>query len=266
MAVTSEETLAVEGLHCEVAGAGPAVVLCHDGLLHSASWDAQFRVFAAEHRVARWDRRGYGSSPRPPAPFSSVEDLAAVVRAVSDSPAVLIGSSFGAVVSVHCALDHPQLVSALVLVGPIVTGLPLSAHFQERGGRGIPPFDAPVPEQIAYWSDTDPWYAAPDSSVARQRVHAMLTANPQNMRLPIELERRPTEPALPRLGEIAVPTLIVVGEQDIPDVHAHSGALEAGIRGAERVVLPGSGHVPYLEIPDTFNQVVLEFLARHRAG
>jgi 3-oxoadipate enol-lactonase len=60
------------------------VVLSHDGLLHSESWDAQFGAIAAGHGVARWDRRGYGRSPRPAAPFSNVEDLAAVVRALSD--------------------------------------------------------------------------------------------------------------------------------------------------------------------------------------
>jgi 3-oxoadipate enol-lactonase len=77
----------------------------------------------------------------------------------------------------------------------------------------------------------------------------------------MELERLPERPALPRLGEIAVPTLIVTGEQDIADVHAHSGAIEAGISGARRVVLPGSGHVPYLEVPEAFHGVVREFLA-----
>jgi len=63
------------------------------------------------------------------------------------------------------------------------------------------------------------------------------------------------------LGEIAVPTLIVVGEHDIPDVHAHAGALEAGILGGRRVVLAGSGHLPQLEVPDAFNELVLEFLS-----
>src|SRR6266511_5698009 len=57
-------------------------------------------------------------------------------------------------------------------------------------------------------------------------------------------------------------TLIVVGEQDIPDVHAHCGAIEAAIPGATRVVLPGSGHLPHLETPEVFNRVVHEFLDR----
>jgi 3-oxoadipate enol-lactonase len=253
--------LAVDGVYCEVAGSGPPVVLTHDGLLHSQSWDAQFEVLGADNRVARWDRRGYGRSPRPSVPFSSVDDLAAVVRAVSDAPATLIGCSYGAVLSMHCALEHPRLVAALVLVGPVVSGLPYSEHFQTRGGRGMPEFDAPVDEQIAYWSRRDPWFVAPANTAARQRLHALLTANPHNLRLALELERRPEPAALPRLGQIAVPTLILVGEQDIPDVHAHSGAIEAAIPAAKRVVLPGSGHVPHLEGPEVFNRVVREFLA-----
>ncbi|HZN17940.1 MAG TPA: alpha/beta hydrolase [Micromonosporaceae bacterium] len=253
---------AVDGLYCEVAGSGPPVVLAHDGLLHSESWDAQVAAFAAAgYRVARWDRRGYGRSPRPTVPFSSVEDLATVVRAVSDAPATLVGCSYGGFLSVHCALDHPELVAALVLVGPVISGLPLSEHFDTRGGRGIPAFDAPVAEQIAYWSGTDPWFVAPASTAARQRLHELLHANPHNLRLPLELERRPQLSVLPRLGEVAVPTLVIAGEHDIPDVHAHCGAIEAAVPGARRVVLPGSGHLPQLEVPDAFNRVVLGFLA-----
>jgi 3-oxoadipate enol-lactonase len=253
--------LPVDGVHCEVRGSGPPVVLTHDGLLHSESWNESFGVLAADHRVARWDRRGYGRSPRPTGEFSSVEDLAAVVRALSESPAVLVGCSFGGLVTMQCALDHPRLTAAVVLVGPVVRGLPLSEHFQTRGGRGVPAPDAPVAEQIAYWSETDPWFVAPANSAARERLRELLTANPQNLSPPMELERIPERPALPRLGEITVPALIVAGEHDIPDVHAHCGAIAAAIPDATRVVLGGSGHVPQLEIPEVFNRVLLQFLA-----
>jgi 3-oxoadipate enol-lactonase len=251
--------LTVDGLHAQVTGNGPPVVLTHDGLTHSEGWDAQVAAWSTDHRVASWDRRGYGRSPRPTAQYSSIDDLAAVVRAASDGPAALVGCSFGSLVTLHCALEHPELVSKLVLVGPLLSGLPLSEHFLTRGGRGVPAPDAPDAEQIEYWSGVDPWFVAPTSTAARERLRALLTANPQNLHPPVELERLP-EPALPRLGEIAVPTLIVVGEGDIADVHAAAGALEAGIRGATRVVLAGSGHLPHVEVPEAFNRVVHDFL------
>lgn len=261
--MTHPETtyLTVSGVHCELTGSGPPVVLTHDGLLHSEAWDAQVGQFAARFRVARWDRRGYGRTARPSEPYSSAADLAAVIRATSETPAVLVGSSFGAYVSVQCALDHPELVAALVLIGPVITGLPLSEHFLTRGGR-LPDADASDEAQIAYWSEADPWYTATFSWTARARVRELLTACPENLRPPMALERLAEQPAaLPRLGAIAVPTLIVTGERDIPDVHAHSGAIQAGIPGARRVVLAGSGHLPNLEVPETFNEVVLDFLA-----
>jgi len=69
-------------------------------------------------------------------------------------------------------------------------------------------------------------------------------------------------PAATRLGEVAVPTPVVVGEHDRPDIHAMAAALTGGIAGAEQVVLPGTGHLPNMEQPEAFNRVVLEFLER----
>ena len=62
-----------------------------------------------------------------------------------------------------------------------------------------------------------------------------------------------------------MPALIFVGESDVPDAHAHAGAIQAGIKGAERVVIPNAGHLVYLERPDVFNRLVLTFRRHRRA-
>src|SRR6266853_2620013 len=67
-------------------------------------------------------------------------------------------------------------------------------------------------------------------------------------------------PAPHRLKEIRVPTLILVGDADIPDVHAHAGAIEAGIPGSKRVVVTDAGHLMYLEKPEEFSRVVIAFI------
>src|SRR5437016_11413759 len=74
---------------------------------------------------------------------------------------------------------------------------------------------------------------------------------------------RPTQPALHRLKEIRVPTLILVGDADIPDVHAHAGAIEAGIEGTRRVVVKETGHLMYLEKPAEFSRLVITFIESH---
>jgi pimeloyl-ACP methyl ester carboxylesterase len=132
----------------EAAGQGPVIIMIHDGLLHRETWNAQFAVFAKHFRVIRWDRRGYGRSSTPTSAFSQLDDLFAVLKGLKVERATLLGCSAGGLLAIHFALDHPQMVTALVLVGPIVTGLGFSDHFTTRGNRGMPGPDAPVEQKI----------------------------------------------------------------------------------------------------------------------
>jgi 3-oxoadipate enol-lactonase len=261
VARVESRNLAVEGgsVFCEVVGTGRPCVLSHDSTLHRETWDAQFPSLSDAHRVVRWDRRGYGRSAASTGAYCSVDDLVCVVESLADSPAVVIGCSSGSLLSLHCALDRPDLVSALVLVGPVVSGLDFTEHMLSRGGfwsGAVTTLDG----EIAYWSEVDPWIVAPRNIEARKRVADLLAANPHNLE-PKPLERSPQPVALRRLSGITVPTLIIVGEHDIPDVHAHAGALEAGVRGARRQVLTDSGHLPQLEVPNAFNRSVRDFVA-----
>ena len=244
----------------EAAGQGPAFIMTHDGLLHRETWDAQFTAFADSYRVIRWDRRGYGRSEASTVPYSDVDDLFALVSTLKVEKAVMMGCSAGGLMTIHFALDHPEKVSALVLVGPIISGMSYSDHFRERGNRGRPGDDAPLSLKVEYWTSKDPWIIAPQNVAAKEKARTLLTAYPRNLDIPWQLVRWPKEAALGRLSQIKAPTLLVAGESDIPDVHAHIGAIEAGIAGAKRVVLANSGHLPHLEVPDAFNKVVLDFL------
>jgi pimeloyl-ACP methyl ester carboxylesterase len=253
----------VEGgrIFYEAAGQGPVVVLTHDGLLHRETWNGQFAAFAETHRVVRWDRRGYGRSEAPSAPFVNSRDLAAVVSSLGVGRVSLVGCSMGSLVTLEFALEHPEKVSSLILVGPIVSGFGFSDHFRSRGDRGMPSRDAPMDQRIEYWTTIDPWATAPENVSARQAMKALMTANPHNLEGAAGFSRSPGFSALGRLSEIQAPTLIVVGESDMADVHAHSGVIQEGIEGSRRVVLTHSGHLPHFEVPDAFNPLVLEFLA-----
>jgi len=244
----------------EAAGNGPAVIMIHDGILHRETWNAQFTLFAGSYRVIRWDRRGYGRSDSPNAPFSNLDDLLTLMDALKVERATLMGCSSGGLLAIDFTLEHPERVSSLILVGPIISGFGFSRHFNTRGDRGMPRADAPVDEKITYWVRKDPWITAPESQAAKDKMGKLLTANPQNLGGSGRYARGPGRSAMALLSEIKAPTLILAGESDIPDVHAHIGVIQAGIAGSQRVVLPHSGHLAHFEVPEEFNRVVLDFL------
>jgi len=252
----------VEGgrIFYEAAGNGPAVVMIHDGLLHRETWNAQFAGFAERHRVIRWDRRGYGRSDSPNAPFINFEDLFALMTALEVEHASLVGCSSGSLLAIEFALEHPDMVSSLVLVGPIVSGFGFSEHFRTRGGRGQPNRDTPVDQKIEYWTATDPWIMAPENTAARKAMRNLMVENPQNLTGSGTFARWPGFSCMGRLPEVEVPTLIVVGEADIPDVHSHAGVIQSGIEDSRHVVLINSGHLAHFEVPEAFNRLVLDFL------
>jgi 3-oxoadipate enol-lactonase len=251
----------VEGskLYFEECGTGPeAVVLIHDGVAHSAVWDDVWPTFCRRCHTIRYDRPGYGRSPAATAWHSETEDLAALLRNRKVNHAILVASSHGGELSIDFTLQYPGMVRQLVLVGAVVSGFPYSDHFLNRGMINSKPFDkGDIAGGLANWA-RDKYLLAPGHDAAKKRLFELLAANPQDMTH--NDYARPTQPALPRLREIHVPTLILVGDADIPDVHAHAGAIEAGVPGSKRVVITETGHMMYLERPEEFSRVVLGFI------
>jgi len=251
----------VEGskLYYEECGNGPqAVVLVHDGVLHSAAWDDVWPEFCKHFHTIRYDRRGYGQSPAATAGYFATDDLAMVLRRLKITRAAIVGSSHGGEVSINFTLDHPEIVQQLVLVGAVVGGMPYSTHFLQRGeALGRPLEKGDVQGAIAA-AVKDKYLVASGNDEAKKRMAEILSASPQDLTHP-ELEL-PVKPALPRLHEIRIPTLLLVGDADIPDVHAHAGAIEAGIPMARRVVISDVGHLMYIEKPAEFSRIVISFL------
>lgn len=240
----------------ETFGEGFPIVFIHDGLVHREVWDDQVAEFARDYRVIRYDRRGYGKSDMPSAPYADLEDLHALVEHVKLQRAVFVGSSAGGFLAIHYALAHPERVEALVLVGAVVSGLDYSFHNMRRAYAN---YSADPDTVVLKWVD-DPYTIAPGNDDARARFAGLERAYPQNLDFgKRQFQKDPDEAALGRLSEIRVPTLIVTAEHDVPDAHAHAGAIEAGIAGSQRVVLDDAGHLVYLEQPEAFNHELGEF-------
>ena len=253
--------LEVDGakLYYEECGSGPhAVVLVHDGVLHSAAWDEVWPDFCKHFHTIRYDRRGYGRSSVATHGYYETDDLAAILHHLNLKRVAIVGSSHGGEISINFTLDHPEMVEQLVLVGAVVGGMPYTKHFLERGDALGKPLEKGDIEGAIAAAVKDKYLTASGSDAAKKRMAEILSANPQDLTHP-DLEL-PVKAALPRLGEIHIPTLLLVGDADIPDVHAHAGAIEAGVPRARRVVISDAGHLMYLEKPGEFSRIVIEFL------
>jgi 3-oxoadipate enol-lactonase len=249
-------------LYYEECGTGPqTVVLIHDGVVNSAVWNEVWPEFCRHFHTIRYDRRGYGRSPAATGWYSETDDLRGLLHHLKVTQAALVGSSHGGELSIDFTLAHPEVVQQLVLVGAVVSGMPYSQHFLDRGKEADDLLrKGDVKAGIAAWA-RDRYLIAPNDTIGRQRLLALMSASPQDQThadFPL-----PPKPALGRLGDIRVPTLVLVGDADIPDVQAHAGAIEAGIPGARRVVIEGVGHIMYLEKPAEFSRLVIGFIERN---
>ena len=250
-------------LYYEVAGEGAPVVLLHGGLVDLRMWDDQFDVFAERYRVVRFDMRSFGRTEAEPVAFSLIGDISMVMDHVGMDRATLVGLSAGGGVELEFALAHPERVHALVAVGPGLPGYDWSAEMDEVNaavGRAeeAGDIDGAVELLTDHWtvarrgkSDVDP------KVLERVREMTRLLFTKANVE---EYEQR-DRTTIDRLAEIAAPILLVVGEQDVRDIHAIADLIERDAPNVERVSIPG-GHHPNMDSPAEFNAVVLDFLSR----
>ncbi len=267
---SQQGSLSVErgAIFYEVAGAGPGVALVHAGIADHRMWDDQFPVFAERFRVVRHDHRGFGASSTPDGPYSLRADLDAVLHAVGIERVHLIGTSMGGGVVLDYALDYPEKVASLVLVGSGLGGSQPSEALRERWRAINEVFardglDAANELELQLWIDGVGRTSGEVDPAVRERVRVMNRAVLAREAANDEggEPQRLDPPAIERLYEIAVPTLVIVGDRDVPDILANAERLVAGIAGARKVVLPGVAHLPPMECPAEFNRLVLDFLA-----
>ncbi len=250
-------------IYYEECGTGDeALVLLHDGVVHSAVWDDVWPSLCREFHAIRYDRRGYGRSPAATGWYTETDDLSVLLRHLQVRRAMLVGSSHGGELSIEFTLEHPNLVEQLVLVGAVVHGYPFSDHFLIRGAATWASVDQGNTAAAIARIANDKFLTAADHPSARQKIRDLLTVAPQDFTHNDMARAVPS--SLPRLHEIHVPTLILVGDADIPDVHAHAGAIETAIPDSRRIVVLDVGHLMYIEKPEEFLTIVTRFLEANR--
>jgi len=261
------ETVEVPGgsLWYETCGSGPqAIVLIHDGVVNSASFDGMWPILCRQFRVVRYDRRGYGRSPAAKASYSPQDDLAAVMAAAKMDHASLVGFSFGGGLAVGYAIDHPDAVDRLVIAGPSLNGFKPTKMFGERITHIMMPmlwgnFDGVVANAMK-----ETWIMAPGHDAARAEAAAIIKASPQDLRHQLHDPMRGWPSDLPRMASLKVPTLILTGDHDIADNQAQAGAAQVLIPGARREIVEDAGHLMQMEHPKELADRIADFVRKGR--
>jgi 3-oxoadipate enol-lactonase len=228
-------------------------------------WEPQTGTLEATgYSVLAPDLRGFGARALEPGRFSHARDVEALV----DRPATVVGNSLGGRVALQLALLRPDLVERLVLVAPALPDWEWSAEVRQGWEDEETAFDrgdldAAAETSLRLWVDGP--RRSPDQidAALRAAVREMILRSYELQRdVDEELEEDiPGGPVSARLGEIRCPTLVLVGEDDVPDMRAIAAHVAASIDGARLVTVSHAAHLPTLERPDETNALLLAFLA-----
>jgi pimeloyl-ACP methyl ester carboxylesterase len=252
-------------IYFEQNGSGEhTIVLIHGFSLSSKMWDNQFKRFSSRYRVVRYDMTGYGSSSVSDSLVSSSDELAALLKKLQIGNAVIIGMSLGGAVATRFAVDYPNMVEAVIAVDASLEGFQFSAPLRARLGS-YPRIakDSGLEKAKDAWLK-DPFMTPLNGSPAiRKWLSGIIQqwSGKQFTNPALWGFKHSNPPALQRLGEISVPVLAIVGEKDGPDMHAIADTIASIIPNAKKVVLSGAGHLVTLEQPESFNTIVLDYLA-----
>jgi 3-oxoadipate enol-lactonase len=254
-------------LAVSLAGTGPLVVFLHGIGGNRAHWDDQLAAFAPEFTACAPDARGYGESDDYDGPLA-FGDLAGDVLRVIDhfgaARAHLVGLSLGGRVARDLCLRHPDRVATLVLCNthPGFDALTLEQVDAFVRSRQSPLLAGKTPAELA--PDLARGVLGKSAPArARERLLASLAALRKDAYLKT-LESSVREDRGAPVERIAVPTLVVTGDEDTVYPPATAEAMARRIPRARLAVIAGAGHLSNLEQPAVFNETVLRFLRAHR--
>lgn len=239
-------------IHYEVAGQGPALLLTHGFSATGEMWAGQLPALTPHFTVITWDMRGHGRSdyPADQALYSeeaTVADMAALLDTVGARSAVIGGLSLGGYMSLAFHRAHPERTRALLIID---TG-PGYKNDQARDGWNANALKRAERYEAEGLGDLS--RASAEVRAASHRDATGLARAARGM-----LTQRDAR-VIESLPGIAVPTIVIVGENDTPFLAA-SDYMAAKIPGAKKAVIPAAGHAANIDNPAAFNAALLGFL------
>ena len=260
-------TTTVNGIdiNYKLEGDGDETIVLVNGLADDLeTWVFQMDdLLGAGYRVLRFDNRGIGASSAPPGPYTTklfAQDAKALVDELGIAGFHLLGVSMGGMIAQEYALAYPGDLRSLTLACTYAAPGPFCSRMFSMWADMAPRLGVPfVMRDVTLWAFTVPFFEDQEETLAEFEGEMAQMSQPVEAYL-AQLSSIQTHDTTARLGEIAVPTLVLAGEEDILIPVRLSRRLHEGIPGAVWQTTPG-GHACLWESPQPFNRAVLDFLA-----
>lgn len=244
-----------------IEGDGPVVTFSHSLGCNLSMWDAQAAALRGRYRVLRFDTRGHGQSGAPTGAYTLeqlAEDLLGLLQGLGIERTHFVGLSMGGMIGQVFALKYPEMVQSLVLCDT-TSRYPAAAApvWQDRiktvEGKGMEPLVEPT---LGRWF-TAPFRARRPDLMAQ--VGEMIRDTPAQGYVGC-CHAIPQINVTDRLGAVACPALVIVGEEDPGTPVEMARDIHAALPSAELAILRSASHLSNLEQPEEFNRVLLRFL------
>ncbi len=241
-------------LYYEIHGKGDPIIFIHGWADDCSIWKHYIESFARKYKVIVYDHRGHGRSDKPEGNYSIktlANDLYALTQRLDLGKVTLVGHSMGGMTVLVFALDHPNVIQKLVLVGacakmPILNSI-----------MGIMRYIIPY-KKFLRLSQKSGYYKPSEQLIKRSMDMAMNTSkyaayeSLKEMTQHYDIRRE--------VSNIEVPTLIIVGEKDKNMPVTLSQYLNKEIKGSILQVIANSGHTVMVEKPNEFGQALEKFI------
>jgi len=251
-------------INYDVTGRGRTIVFIHGWTHNKSVWDDQVTVFSKRYRVLRYDSPGFGSSTGFADASAEPLDLLILLEALRIDHAYIVGHSRGAGIALRFAAAFPEKVDALVLYGAIPpAGIPFPPEFGQLFAS-LPG----LAKQFGLDSvgklllSTDLAWAPPGRTDVTERLRKLwasysgkdlLDPHPEGGRIQL--------PNTERLSTLRMPTLVILGDHDVPFIAAAADTFVRRIPNAKKVVIPNAGHAAHLAQATAFDGALLDFFS-----
>ena len=254
-------------MYYQIAGEGEPFVMIHAGVADSRQWNNEFTYFSQHYRVLRYDLRGYGKSEPVEGDFTHMGDLVALLDHLEiHQPLILMGCSMGGGLAMDFTLEYPDKVKALIMVDSNPSDWELEVPTPPKFDEAEKAYEDGDWDPLAEL-ETQIWF----DGVGRTPDQV----NPEMRKLLYEMDRLAlsheakglgkrlpdTEiPAAERLNQLKIPILVIVGDHDIASILAAADYMVEKIPSARKVTIEDAAHLPNMDHPDKFREILLNFL------